>query len=153
MAQPDQGARPNQPNSSAPKTVKIRMKPGHGKALLGRKYKLTDGSITSVRPKTRDEILDTLDDYLEQGQERDVPIELLEGLLDKNGKPSRVIEGYPMVVMKGDVKDHDDDGNPLPKRIVTEDTLTAGRLYYKGTELIASHPDCPFEIVQDSRAA
>ena len=133
--------------------VKIRMKPGCGRMLIGRQYKLIDGSVVPHRPRSRDDIVDTLDEFLEQGEVRELPLEALAAMLNKDGKPTRVIEGYPLTKMKGAETEVDDQGNPLPRKIVTEDTWTPGRVRYDGNVLIASHPDCPFEIVNDSRAA
>jgi hypothetical protein len=148
MAQPNQTP---QPNGQTPRTVKIRWKVG--KALIKRQYKLINGTTVDERPRSRDDVVDTVDTYLEAGQVAEVTLETLAGLLDKDNKPSRVVDGYPMTKLKGSVQETDDQGNPLPKPVVTEDTYTAGHLYFNGNELIASQKDCPFEIVNDSRAA
>lgn len=129
------------------------MKPGCGRMLIGRRYRLANGEFTSQRPRNQDDIIDTVDEYLEQGQTKEVPLDALSAMLDAQGKPSRNIEGYPLTVLKGAETISDDQGNSLPKKIVTEDSLTAGRLYYQNGALVASHPDATFEIVQDNRAA
>jgi len=146
MSQPNQQQQ-SQSQSPRAQTLKIRMKPGCGRMLIGRKYKLIDDTIVARRPKTRDDIADVVDEYLEQGQVAEVTLEQIAALLGKDGKPARSVEGYRMRKIEGKLLTHDKQGNELPHPVQTEDTWTASNVVWQGNELIASHPDCPIEIV------
>jgi hypothetical protein len=150
MSDPNQNKN-QQVQNEKPRTVRIRMKPGCGRMMIGRKYKIIDGTVADKRPRSMDELSDTEEIWLEQGQIVEVPVSFIAPFLDKEGKLSRVVEGYPMVKVPGQ-EARTDEETGLAVR-ATQDTWRAGTVRYAGDELIASHQDCTFEIVQDSRAA
>jgi len=157
MGNPNQAA---QPELSKNERVEIRMKPGCGRMLIGRHYILADENggtkKTTKRPKLLDDVLEVEDEWLgarkigPNGQPLDgptaiVPVSLIESYL-KDGKPTRIIEGYPMQKCKGSDVTEDEHGNPVAP---VEDTFKPGRISRRqDNSLIASHPDCTFEIVR-----
>lgn len=89
----------------------IRMKPGCGRALIGRKWEVK-GELTDVRPEGNADLVNSLDEWLEARKEEQegvwsegptaiVSEDRLRKLLGSDGKPSRVIEGYAMTRIKG----------------------------------------------------
>lgn len=135
----------------------IRMKPGCGKMLIGRSYKLITGETTKRRPKSMDELLEVEDEWLaerrlnsdgspSEGPTAVVSKALIEAMLDANGKPIRIVEGYPMQKVAGSAVTEDELGNPIAP---VADTYKPGRVTRRDDKtLIASHPDCTFEIVR-----
>jgi hypothetical protein len=139
----------------------IRMKPHCGKMLLGRSYKVMDdkGTVTTttVRPRRMDDLVEVVDSYLEareirpdgsagEGPTAIVPRALIAGYLDKDGKPTRVIDGYPMIRVKGSDVTEDESGNPIAP---VADTWKPGRITRREDKtLVASHADCTFEVVR-----
>jgi hypothetical protein len=137
--------------------VEIRMKPGCGKMLLARRYKLTDGTTADKRPKSMDDLLDTEETWLGErqvnpdgsvgeGPTARVPLSLLAPYLDKEGKPSRIVEGYPMTRVKGHGTEEDEHGNTIQP---VSDTFKPGTLKRMPDQsLVASQQDCTFEFVR-----
>ena len=151
MAENNQNQNQNQQRSQE-KTYLIRMKPGCGRMLIGRKYKTIDGDIVEKRPPI-DKLLDTLDEWLEQGKTARVSHSMLEGLLNKDGKPARVVDGYPMRRAPGVEMTEDPNGYPLPKPTRSEDTWVPTNVVWDGDRIRTEHPDATFEIVPDQKAA
>ena len=153
MSQDNQNQNQNQnkPPAASPRTVTIRMKPGCGRAMIGRKYKLLNGDLVNQRPKTQDEVVDTVEEWLEQGKTATVPITALSAYLDDKGRPQRLVEGYPMVKVPGDSVQADPYGNPIPP---VHDSYHPGTVKFaQDNTMIAFHADCPFEIVPDTKVA
>lgn len=107
-----QSQQPVQGTGEKPRMVKIRMKPGCGRMLIGRGWRTTDGALARSVPQNPLERLNPEDEWLEaremdaegnalEGPIKEVPFELVARLLGKDGKPSRVIEGYPMAKTSG----------------------------------------------------
>jgi hypothetical protein len=151
MAESNQSQNNKQAGPEKPKTLTIRMKPGCGRMLIGRKYKLLDGSIVDKRPRHQDEVVDSIEEWLEQGKIATLPVSALAAYLDENGKPTRIIDGYPMVRVPGDAVQADPYGNPVPP---VHDSFHAGSVKFdEKNELVSSHRDCPFEIVLEPRSS
>lgn len=92
--------------------VEIRMKPGCGRMLIGRAWRMPDGTLSETRPKNAADSLETEERWLEargvdesgaptDGPTATVPMDLVKRFLNKEGKPSRVIDGYLMVKSAG----------------------------------------------------
>lgn len=107
MAQPQ-----IQDNAQRPKTVKIRMKPGQGKMLIGRKWRLSSGELSDTLPDNMQERMNPEDTWLEargvdsegrptEGPTAEVPESAIRKFLDGKGRPLRVIDGYKMVKTLG----------------------------------------------------
>ena len=126
-------SQPNQPQTqsaqaakSNPATYLIRMKPGCGRMMLGRFWNLPDGTKSTVRPKTLDELWESEEQWLEardvdnegnalEGPVVEVTAAQLAKLLDPSGKPKRVIDGYQMQKTNGELT-QDIAGNTVSTR-------------------------------------
>lgn len=136
------------PAQAKPKMLKLRMKPGCGRMLIGRMWRLSDGTISDTIPHDMAERQNPEDIYLEaravdregqplDGPTVDVPESLVKRFLGPNGKPSRVIEGYKMVKYVGQEEQNQ-----------YGDTLRTRTNFSPGTE-IGAFDDSTFEIVRD----
>ena len=149
MSQPNPSQSP-QP-SPQDRMVTIRMKPGRGRMLIGRGWKMNDGTSSKARPKNYGEVAETEEEYLGEREMIDgqpgpgptarVPVSLIASLLGKDGKPNRVIEGYVMVKHEGDSNATDEHGNRAPNRTDFSPGLQAGIF-----------DDSTFEIVPEPRS-
>jgi hypothetical protein len=130
------------------KTVKIRMKPGCGRMLIGRMWRLSDGSLSETIPDAMAERQNPEDVYLEargidregqplEGPVAEVPENIIKRFLAANGKPSRVIDGYKMVKYVGQEEQNQ-----------YGDTLKTRTNFAPGIE-IGAFDDSTFEIVRD----
>jgi hypothetical protein len=153
MSQPNQpqGNTPPQQGQAQKKMVKIRMKPGKGRMLIGREWIKTDGTATKSRPKDPDDRENVNEEYLEarvQDDEgnwsdgptatvsEDVIASFLKG--SKDGLPHRFIDGYKMREDKGGIstdvagfqRETAPNFSPGKERGVTD--------------------DCPFEILKSA---
>lgn len=126
--------------------VRIRMKPGCGRMMIGRSWRLPDGTISKSRPKRAEDSLETEEEWLEarevdqdgnpkDGPVAEVPMEFIKKFL-VDGKPARVIEGYKMH-KSGGGQGQDENGKPI---------LTAPT--YAPTSVAGSFDDATFEIVR-----
>jgi hypothetical protein len=137
--------------------VEIRMKPGCGRMLIGRRYLTTDGQTLEKRPRKLDEVAETeeiwcderkmnSDGSVSDGPTVKIPLSMIASYLDKDGKPSRQIDGYPMMKVSGSIASEDEYGQAIPP---VADTWKAGHVKrLQDQSLLASHQDCTFEIVR-----
>lgn len=142
MSQPQQSGI----TSNKQEIVKIRMKPGCGRMMIGRTWCLPDGNLSMMRPKRAEDSLETEEEWLEareidqDGNPKDGPIaEVPMDLIRKslvNGKPSRVIDGYKMHRTGGE-QVQDEHGNTMFMRAT-----------YSPTSVPGSFDDATFEIVR-----
>lgn len=104
----------NQPVQATAKSkmVTIRMLPHKGKMLVGRVWRLSDGSVSETLPANPQERLNPEDVYLMprefdkegnvlEGPTLDVPESLIANMLGKDGKPTRLIDGYNLIAENG----------------------------------------------------
>lgn len=139
-------SQPNQPVNEKPKTVRIRMKPGCGRMLIGRSWRLSDGTISRTVPKDPTERLQPEDEFLEarqldsdgnplDGPIVEIPVDQLAGLL-KDGKPFREIDGYKMAKTSGGIET-DSTGRPVETHVSYSPKAEPGKF-----------DDVTFEIVR-----
>jgi hypothetical protein len=94
------------------------MKPGQGKMLIGRRWRLSNGELTDKLPSDSQERMNPEDEWLEAREidENGVPSEgpiaevtesAVRKMLDARGKPSRVIDGYRMVKYQGQLTNNE----------------------------------------------
>jgi hypothetical protein len=113
-------AQPQIQDTTKPRTVKIRMKPGAGKMLIGRKWRLSSGELSDTLPADMQERQNAEDQWLEargidsNGQPTDgpvaeVPEPAIRKFLNSKGQPSRIIDGYKMVKTLGQLQDSGGD--------------------------------------------
>lgn len=130
------------------KTIKIRMKPGCGKMLIGRGWRLSDGSLSETVPEKPSDRQCPEDFYLEargvdrEGQPLDGPISevpesLVKRFLNEKGKAQRVIDGYKMIKYVGQEEQNQ-----------YGDTINSRTNFAPGME-IGAFDDSTFEIVRD----
>jgi len=131
------------------RTYRIRMKPGCGKMLIARKWEKRDGTIADVVPLNAEDRMTPVDEWLlERGVDANgqptegpiaaVPESSIKRFLGANGNPSRVVDGYQMVKMHGDVAQDERTGELMPSRATYSPALNPG-----------AFSDCTFEIVRD----
>lgn len=100
------------------KTLKIRMKPGQGRMLIGRRWVLSSGEVTDKIPSDPQERMNPEDEWLEarsidengmpgDGPIAEVPESIVRKMLDARGKPSRIIDGYRMVKYQGQLTNNE----------------------------------------------
>lgn len=133
--------------------VTIRMLPGKGKMLVGRKWRTVspDGEITETQKRPRnmlDDGGDCVDVYLGErerladgsigdGPTLEVQLASIAHMLDKNGKPCRLIDGYMMQRETGqETNDPYSNNRPVQTRDSWSPTAVPGVVQ-----------DAPFEIV------
>lgn len=130
------------------KTLKIRMKPGCGRMIIGRGWRLSDGSFSDTLPADMQERQNPEDIFLEarvidregqptEGPIAEVPENLIKRFLNDKGKPQRVIDGYKMIRYVGQEEQNQ-----------YGDTLKTRTNFSPGTE-VGAYDDSTFEIVRD----
>jgi hypothetical protein len=134
--------------TAKPRTLKIRMKPGCGRMMIGRQWRLSDGTLSDTLPRDMQERMNPEDSWLEarkvssDGVASDGPIaevseSLVRKFLNAKGVPSRVIDGYRMVRVPGQETPNDDG------------ELTKSRDSWSPSKEMGAFEDCTFEIVRE----
>jgi hypothetical protein len=130
------------------RTYKIRMKPGCGKMLIGRKWELLDGSTVDSVPAKAEDRLNPVDVWLEareldangdpkDGPVAEVPERMIKRFLNPQGKPLRVVDGYQIRKSTGE-----EAKDPTGK-------VVASRVSYSPAFEPGAFDDSTFEIVRD----
>jgi len=148
----------NQSKTPVEERYEIRMKPGCGKLLIGRRWKTRDG-IVDRRPENQNHIVDVLDEFLEpralladgtlsDGPKRIVPRSAIEAFLAPGSdKPARVIDGYPMKKVAASAPEIDESSG-IHRGASEENWIPGVITRNRDGVLNAQHSDCPFEIVR-----
>lgn len=138
----------NQQAQAQKKMIKIRMKPGKGRMLIGRQWVKQDGTTVDKRPKDVDDRENVIESYLEartydgeqwsDGPFATVSEDVIAAFLkdSKDGQPHRILDGYKMLEQQGGIAT---DKAGYSREVVAN--------WYPSKDRGALD-DCPFEIVK-----